>query len=260
MTFAERIARLGTETAFAVSDDARAWAAEGNAVYPFHLGDMNIRTPENIIAAAHKAMLDGRTGYVPAAGIPELRAALAEEISRTRGAKYGMENVSIQPGGKPVIGKFLLALMNPGDEVFYPNPGYPIYESQIEFFGGVAVPYGYISTPAGFRLDRDRIERAVSPRTRLFVYNNGQNPLGAESDDDEMQWVADFCLKHKLWVLADEAYFDIRYAGASKSLVSLPGMQERSVILHTFSKKYAPPAGGWARPSRRRPSPTSSRS
>jgi aspartate/methionine/tyrosine aminotransferase len=243
MGVSERIGKLGTETAFAVSDDARAWAARGNPVYPFHLGDMNIRTPENIIAAAHKAMLDGKTGYVPAAGIPELRAALAEEISRTRGVKYAAENVSIQPGGKPVIGKFLMALMNPGDAVLYPNPGYPIYESQIEFLGGVAVPYGYVSTPAGFRLDRDRIERAVSPRTKLFVYNNGQNPLGAESDAEEMQWVADFCLRHDLWVLADEAYFDIRYSGASQSIVALPGMQERSVILHTFSKKYA--ATGW---------------
>ncbi len=243
MNFAKRIARLGTETAFAVSDDARAWAAKGNVVYPFHLGDMNILTPDNIIQAAHKAMLDGKTGYAPAAGIPELRAALAEDVSRARGVKYGMENVSIQPGGKPVIGKFMMALMDPGDEVLYPNPGYPIYESQIEFLGGVAVPYGYIPTPAGFRLDRERIEWAVGPRTRIFVYNNGQNPLGAESDDEEMQWVTEFCLKHNLWVLADEAYFDIRYSGTSKSIVSLPGMQERSVILYTFSKKYA--LAGW---------------
>ena len=243
MNLAKRITRLGTETAFAVSEDARAWASKGNAVYAFHLGDMNIHTPANIIQAAHKAMLDGKTGYAPAAGIPELRTALAEDVSKARGVKYGMENVSIQPGGKPVIGKFMMALMDAGDEVLYPNPGYPIYESQIEFLGGIAVPYGYVSTPAGFRLDRDRIERAVGPRTRLFVYNNGQNPLGAESDDEEMQWVADFCLKHNLWVLADEAYFDIRYSGTSKSIVSLPGMQERSVILYTFSKKYA--LAGW---------------
>jgi len=243
MRFAEHISRLGTETAFAVSADARAWADQGHTVYPFHLGDMNIRTPLNIIEAAHKAMLDGKTGYCPAAGIPELRATIAEDLGRNRGVKYALENVSVQPGGKPVIGKFFQALMNPGDEVLYPNPGYPIYESQIEFQGGVAVPYGYIPTKTNFRIDREHIEKSITPRTRLFVYNNGQNPLGAESDDEEMQWVADLCLKHDLRVLSDEPYFHTRYAGKSKSIVSLPGMQERTVILMSFSKRYA--MTGW---------------
>jgi aspartate/methionine/tyrosine aminotransferase len=243
MTFAKRIAKLGTETAFAVSEDARNWAAKGNAVYPFHLGDMNIRTPLNIIEAAHKAMLDGKTGYCPAAGIPELRVAIAEDLGKNRGVKYAAENVSVQPGGKPVIGKFFQALMNKGDEVFYPNPGYPIYESQIEFLGGVAVPYGYIPTQTNFRIDREHLERSITRRTRLFVYNNGQNPLGAESDDEEMQWVADFCLKHNLWVLSDEPYFHTRYSGKSKSIVSLPGMQDRTIILMSFSKRYA--MTGW---------------
>ncbi|HRZ12493.1 MAG TPA: aminotransferase class I/II-fold pyridoxal phosphate-dependent enzyme [Kiritimatiellia bacterium] len=243
MAIANRIGRLGTETAFAVSEDARAWAAKGHDVYPFHLGDMNIRTPLNIIEAAHKAMLDGKTGYCPAAGIPELREVIAADLGKNRGISFKMENVSIQPGGKPVIGKFFQALMNEGDEVLYPNPGYPIYESQIQFVGGVAVPYGYRMTKNGFEMERDKIEAAITKRTRFFVYNNGQNPLGAESTDEEMQWLADLCIRHNLWVLADEPYFHTRYSGKSKSITSLPGMQERSVILMSFSKRYA--MTGW---------------
>lgn len=243
MEFASRIARLGTETAFAVSDDARAWAAQGHPVFPFHLGDINIATPANIVEAAHRAIRDGKTGYAPAAGIPELRAAIADDMARDRGVPFSMENVSVQPGGKPVIGKFLMALMNPGDEVLYPNPGYPIYESQIQFLDGVALPYGYQTTPAGFRLRRDQMEAAVTPRTRFLLYNNAQNPIGAESDDEEMQWVADFAIRHDLWVLSDEAYFHIRYSGTSRSIVSLPGMQARTVVLTGHSKRYA--MTGW---------------
>lgn len=243
MTLASRLSRLGVETAFAVSDDARAWAAKGNKVYPFHLGDMNITTAANIIEAAFKAARDGKTGYCPAAGIPELREAVAEDVGRDRGVKYTMENVSIQPGGKPVIGKFLMVLMNEGDEVLYPNPGYPIYESQINFLGGVGKPYGYTMTAKGFRMNREEIEKAITRRTKIFIYNNGQNPIGAESDDEEMQWLADLCIRHNLWVLSDEAYFHIRYSGKSKSIVSLPGMQERTVILYAFSKRFA--MTGW---------------
>jgi aspartate/methionine/tyrosine aminotransferase len=243
MAFARHIANLGTETAFAVSEDARAWAAEGHPVYPFHLGDLNLPTPQNIVDAAIRALRDGKTGYAPAAGIPELRAAIAEDAARDRGVPFAMEQVSVQPGGKPVIGKFLLALMNPGDEVLYPNPGYPIYESQIRFQGGVAKPYGYRATSTGFALDRDAIAASISPRTRFFIYNNAQNPLGAESDEAEMAWVAELAIRHNLWVLSDEAYFHIRYAGASRSIVSLPGMAARTVLLVGHSKRYA--MTGW---------------
>ncbi len=243
MTIANRIANLGTETAFAVSADARAWADQGHDVFAFHLGDMNIRTPLNIIEAAHQSMLDGKTGYCPAAGIPELRQAIAEDLGKNRGVTFTMENVSVQPGGKPVIGKFFQALMNEGDEVLYPNPGYPIYESQIQFLGGVAVPYGYVMTDQGFQMERDKIEAAITDKTRLFVYNNGQNPIGAESTDEEMEWLADLCIKHNLWVLSDEPYFHTRYSGKSKSIVSIPGMQERTIILMSFSKRYA--MTGW---------------
>ena len=136
MQLAERLSKLGTETAFAVSAEAAAHSKKGNRVYPLHLGDMNINTPANIIEATAKAMRDGRTGYCPNYGIAELREALAADINKSHGMNYALDNVAIQPGGKPTIGKFFMAMMNPGDEVLYPNPGYPIYESQIEFQGG----------------------------------------------------------------------------------------------------------------------------
>jgi len=243
MKIADRVTRLGTETAFAVSAEAAAFAAQGNKVYPFHLGDLNLKTPANVLAAGIKAMQDGRTNYCPNAGVPKLREILAADVSASRRVKYSMENVAIQPGGKPTIGKFFLTLMNPGDEVLYPNPGYPIYESLIEFHGGKAVPYTYIEGENNFDIDTDMLERQITPRTRLLVLNDLQNPTGAECSQAELEKLAELVLKYDLYVLCDEAYFDIRYEGQSKSLVSLPGMAERCVILYTFSKKFV--MTGW---------------
>ena len=243
MKIAERIERLGTETAFAVSAEAAAFAAKGNKVYPFHLGDMNIITPANVRKTAMKAMNEGKTGYCPNTGIPQLREILAADVSASREIPYSMENVAIQPGGKPTIGKFIMALMNPGDEVLYPNPGYPIYESQIEFHGGVALPYSYVEGKDNFDIDMDMIEKGITPKTKLLILNDLQNPTGAECSMDEMEKLAGIVNKHNLFVLCDEAYFDIRYEGKSSSFASLPGMAERSVILYTFSKKFA--MTGW---------------
>ncbi len=243
LPFADRVARLGTETAFAVSAECAAWAAKGNKVYPFHLGDLDLRTPANVIGAAERALADRKTGYCPNGGIPELRQALADDVAASHGVPYGAENVAVQPGGKPVIEKFLLALMDPGDEVLYPNPGFPIYESQIEFLGGVAKPYGFVPGETNFLLDLEAIEAAIPPHTKLLIFNNLHNPTGAESPDSEVEALAELALKHDLFVLSDEAYWDIRYSGQSKSIASLPGMQERTVVLYTFSKKYA--MTGW---------------
>jgi len=243
MIIAERVARLGTETAFAVSAEATVFAAQGNKVYPFHLGDLNLKTPANVLAAGIKAMQEGKTGYCANAGVPQLREILADDVSATRNAQYTMENVAIQPGGKPTIGKFFLTMMNPADEVLYPNPGYPIYESQIEFHGGKAVPYGYIESKNNFDIDTQMLENQITPRTRLLVLNDLQNPTGAECSQAELEKIAELVLKYDLYVLCDEAYFDIRYDGQSKSLVSLPGMAERCVILYTFSKKFV--MTGW---------------
>jgi aspartate/methionine/tyrosine aminotransferase len=243
MKLAERVARLGTETAFAVSAEANAFAAQGNKVYPFHLGDLNLKTPANVLTAGIRAMQEGKTGYCANAGVPQLRELLADEVGATRKVNYSLENVAIQPGGKPTIGKFFLAMMNPGDEVLYPNPGYPIYESQIEFHGGKAVPYTYIEGKDNFEIDTDMLERQITPRTRLLVLNDLQNPTGAECSEAELEKIAELVRKYDLYVLSDEAYFDIRYEGRSKSLASLPGMTERCVILYTFSKKFV--MTGW---------------
>jgi aspartate/methionine/tyrosine aminotransferase len=243
MRIADRIQNLGTETAFAVSAEAAMFAAEGNRVFPFHLGDMNLPTPENIMEAAVRAMRDGRTGYCPNAGIPALREALAADINTDHGTAYEADNVAIQPGGKPVISKFLMAVMNPGDEVLYPNPGYPIYESQIEFHGGRAVPYGYLQGEDNFRIDLEGLRAAVTPRTKVLIVNDLHNPTGAECTSKEREALAALAVEHDLMVLADEAYFAIRYEGESSSLASLPGMEERTVILYTFSKKFA--MTGW---------------
>ncbi|MEN9506739.1 MAG: hypothetical protein RI958_2665 [Actinomycetota bacterium] len=243
MHLASRLDRLGTETAFAVSLAAADWAARGNHVYPFHLGDLDLPTPANVVTALDRAIADGRTGYCPAAGIPLLREVLADDVGARRGIRFSSDNVVVQPGGKPVIGKFIQSVMEPGDEVLYPNPGYPIYESQIEYFGGTAVAYRYVETPTGFALDIEHLASLVTPRTRAIIYNDLQNPLSAESSAAEMEAVADLALAHDLWVLSDEAYFEMRYAGTSRSIASLPGMQDRTVILYTFSKKFA--MTGW---------------
>lgn len=243
MQFADRLPRLGTESAFEVSRQATEWKAKGHTIYPFHLGDLNIPTPGNIVEAMNRAIRDGKTGYCPPAGIPELRSTLADDVGRRRGVIYEADNVVIQPGGKPLIGKFILAFMNRGDEVLYPNPGYPIYESQIEFHGGVAVPYTYRESAEGFSLDLNEIRSKITPRTRLLIYNNCHNPSGAESSREEMEGLAEIALENNLWVLSDEAYFEIRYSGKSNSIASLPGMLDRTVILYTFSKKFA--MTGW---------------
>ncbi len=241
--FSHRLADLSTETAFSVSLDASAQSKKGNQVYSFHLGDLDMRTPDNIIEAGHRAMLEGKTGYDPAAGIQPLREALATNVGGDRSLAYGPENVAVQPGGKPVISKFLEVLMNPGEGILYPNPGFPIYESQIDYLGGKSLPYGYTYTGAGFEINREQIESQIDSDTCAIIYNNYQNPIAAESSDEEMEWLAELANRHDLWVLADEAYFKILYSGEGKSIVSLPGMQERSVILYTFSKTYA--MTGW---------------
>jgi len=243
MKIANRIARLGTETAFAVSAEAAAFAAKGNHVYPFHLGDLNLPTPSTVVEGAIKALHDGKTGYCPNAGIPQLREVLAADVTKTHGITYQAENVAIQPGGKPVIGKFIQAVMNPGDEVLYPNPGYPIYESQIEYHGGTAVPYGYIEGGHGFAIDVEKIQRSITPKTRILILNDLQNPIGAEASPAEFEQLARIVENHDLMVLCDEAYFEMRYSGKSRSFAALPGMRERCVILYTFSKKFA--MTGW---------------
>ncbi|NND73537.1 MAG: aminotransferase class I/II-fold pyridoxal phosphate-dependent enzyme [Ilumatobacter sp.] len=243
MALAKRLDDLGTETAFAVSQAAAEWGAKGNRIFPFHLGDINLATPANIVDAMNAAIADGKTGYCPAAGIAPLREALAADIGAGRGMDLTAENIVVQSGGKPVITKFIQTVMDPGDGVLYPNPGYPIYESQIEYFGGRPLAYRYHETESGFAIDLDQLRELAASGATAIVYNNLQNPLGCESSLDEMQAIADIAIENDLWVLSDEAYFEMRYSGTSTSIASLPGMAERTVILYTFSKKFA--MTGW---------------
>jgi aspartate aminotransferase len=240
---AQRMSRIGTETAFAVSLEAANLARQGKKIYPFHIGDMNIITPSVVMDATIEAMRKGKTGYCPTAGIPELREALAKDVSRSHNIPLSARNVSIQPGGKPTVGKFIMVGMNPGDKVLYPNPGYPIYESQIEFHGGLGVPYGYKEADDHFILDLDTLRKGIRDGARILIYNNYQNPTGAASSKAEMEELARLALQNDMLVLADEAYYDIRYGGEALSIAALPGMAERTIILYTFSKKFA--MTGW---------------
>ena len=243
MKYSDQLQNLGTETAFAVSAQAKEWAEKGNKVYPFHLGDINLPTPENIVEATIKSIKDGLTGYCPSEGIFSLREALANDVGLKRGVNYEPDNVAVQPGGKPTIGKFISSILNPGDEILYPNPGYPIYESQIEYQGGRAVPYSYTQTDSGFDIDIEKFKNSINDKTVAIIYNNYQNPISAESSEREMNDIAQIAIENDLWVLSDEAYFEIIYEGQAKSIVSIPGMKERTVILYTFSKKFA--MTGW---------------
>ena len=243
MKIAKRMDLLGSETAFAVSAEAASLAATGKKIFPFHLGDINLSTPKSVINAAKKAIDQGKTGYCPAPGIPELRKALAKDVGDARGVTYDIDNVSVQPGGKPSIGKYIAAIMEKGDHVLYPNPGYPIYESQIEFYKGIAVPYGYINTPKGLKLDFEAIENGIQKGAKHIFYNNYNNPTGASSPNEEIERLAKLVIDNDMFLISDDAYFDTLYEGEPKSIASIPGMYERTLTMYTFSKKFA--MTGW---------------
>ena len=243
MEIAKRMELLGSETAFAVSAEAAALAATGKKIFPFHLGDINLSTPKSVINSAKKAIDEGKTGYCPAPGIPELREALARDVGGARGIKYNIDNVSVQPGGKPSIGKYIAAMMEKGDSVLYPNPGYPIYESQIEFYKGIAIPYGYVNTSEGLKLDFNAIEKGIDNGAKHIFYNNYNNPTGASSSDEEIEKLAKLVIENDMFLISDDAYFDTLYEGEPKSIASYPGMYERTLTMYTFSKKFA--MTGW---------------
>tara|TARA_B100001113_G_scaffold90298_1_gene72241 strand:+ start:733 stop:1935 length:1203 start_codon:yes stop_codon:yes gene_type:complete len=243
MKIANRMDLLGSETAFAVSAEASNLAATGKKIFPFHLGDINLPTPKSVINAANNAINDGKTGYCPAPGIPQLREALAKDVGNARNIAYEIENVSVQPGGKPSIGKYIASMMEKGDSVLYPNPGYPIYESQIEFYRGIAIPYGYINTSDGLKLDFDAIEKGIKNGAKHIFYNNYNNPTGASSSEQEIERLAKLVIENNMFLISDDAYFDTLYDGVPKSIASYPGMYERTLTMYTFSKKFA--MTGW---------------
>lgn len=242
MKLAEAMSRLGTETAFEVLARARALEAQGREIIHLEIGEPDFDTPSNIVEAAGTALYEGYTHYCPSEGIPELREAIAECTSETRGIEVRPEQVVVTPGAKPIMFFSILALVEEGDEVLYPNPGFPIYESMINFVGAKPVPL-VLEEERGFRFDVSQLEEKVSPRTKMIIMNTPQNPTGGVLTREDLEAIAEVAQKHDLMVLSDEVYERIIYEGEHVSFLSLPGAQERTILLNGFSKTYA--MTGW---------------
>jgi len=242
MRLSQRMARLGTETAFEVLVRARALEAQGKSVVHLEIGEPDFDTPPHIVEAGARALKGGATHYGPSAGIPELRQAIAEDSSRWRGVRATPEMVVVTPGAKPIMFFVILALVDEGDEVLYPNPGFPIYESMIRYIGGNPVPVRLLEEKA-FSLDVDQLCSKVGPRTRLIILNYPHNPTGGTIPDAGLRAIADVAAKHGVPVLSDEIYGRILYDGEHRSIAAMPGMEPLAIVLDGFSKTYA--MTGW---------------
>jgi aspartate/methionine/tyrosine aminotransferase len=239
---AERMSRLGTESAFEVLAKAKALEAKGKDVVHLEIGEPDFDTPDNIREAGAKAIWDGYTHYSNAQGIPELRDAIAEVVGKEKGLTVKPEEVFVTPGAKPIMFFGMLALVDEGDEVIYPNPGFPIYESVIEFLGAKAVP-AKLEESKEFCFDVDALTKLVNPRTKMIIINSPQNPTGGVLCKEDLEAIAELAKKNDAWVLSDEVYCRILYEGKFMSIASLPGMRERTIVLDGFSKTYA--MTGW---------------
>ncbi len=243
MKFAKRMEVLGTETAFEVLSRAKALEAQGKRIIHLEIGEPDFDTPLFIREAARKALANGRTHYTPASGIIELRQAICEDVQRRRGVAVRPENVVVTPGAKPIIYFPITAIIEAGDEVIYPNPGFPIYESVIEFVGGKAVPL-HLKEEKEFRFDLNELEALITPATRLLIINSPQNPTGGILTRDDVAAIAKIVRANKnLLVLADEVYKNIIYEQEHASILAEPDMLERTILLDGFSKTYA--MTGW---------------
>lgn len=240
--FADRMSRLGTETAFEVMVKARALEAQGKSVVHLEVGEPDFDTPANVIQAGVDALQGGWTHYGPAGGDPALKEAIANYINTTRNLDYAPDQVIVTPGGKPIMFFLILALLQEGDEAIYPDPGFPIYRSMIDFTGAKAVPIA-LREENGFGLDVDELETLVNDRTRLLIINSPANPTGGVLDRDQLERIARIAVERDLIVMADEIYAELIYDGEHTSIATFPGMAERTVILDGFSKTYA--MTGW---------------
>jgi aspartate/methionine/tyrosine aminotransferase len=239
---AKRMSRLGTETAFEVLAKAKKLEAQGKDIVHLEIGEPDFDTPTNIRAAAARALEAGFTHYTPAAGLPIARQTIADYVTRWKKVPSAPEEVVIVPGGKPIMFYVILALVEPGDEVLYPNPGFPIYESCINFAGGTAVPLPLLEKN-DFRLDLDDLASKINERTKLIIINSPANPTGGLLTPVDIRQIADLVRGKDIIVLSDEIYDRMIYEGEPLSIASLPGMKDHTVILDGFSKTYA--MTGW---------------
>ncbi|NLK08887.1 MAG: pyridoxal phosphate-dependent aminotransferase [Firmicutes bacterium] len=242
MKIADRMGKLGTETAFEVLAEVQRLTNQGKDIISFAIGEPDFATPANIKEAGIEAIRADETHYSPSAGRSELREAIAKYIKSTRKITVNPEHVVVTPGAKPIIFFTALALLNPGDEAIYPTPGFPIYESVIRFAGGKPVPLPLLESK-NFEFDLDYFRSLITPRTRLVILNSPHNPTGGMLSKATLEAVAEMALKHDLWVLSDEVYSRIVFDGEFFSITGIPGMQERTILLDGFSKTYA--MTGW---------------
>ena len=242
MKFAKRMSRLGTETAFEVLAKARALEAKGRDVIHLEIGEPDFDTPEHVVQSGIEALKSGATHYGPSPGFPDLRDNIAQEISSTRDIPVSAENVVVTPGGKPIMFFAILALINEGDEVLYPNPGFPIYESMINFVGGVPVPMKLLSD-RDFRIDIDEVATQITPKTKLMIINSPNNPCGSIIEHSDLQELARLAKENDILVLSDEIYSRLLYEGQHHSIAAFKDMLDRTIILDGFSKTYA--MTGW---------------
>jgi aspartate/methionine/tyrosine aminotransferase len=236
------MSRLGTETAFEVLNKARALEAQGKNIIHLEIGEPDFSTPANIVEAAVDALHTGWTHYGPSAGLPELRQTIADYVSRRRGVEVSPDQVVVVPGGKPIMFFSILALIDEGDEVIYPNPGFPIYESMINYAGGVAVPIP-LREERDFAMDVDELASLITGRTRLIILNSPQNPTGGILQREDIERTAQAIGDRNIMILSDEIYSRLQFEGEPFSIMSVPGMQERTILLDGFSKTYA--MTGW---------------
>jgi aspartate/methionine/tyrosine aminotransferase len=242
MKLAGRMSRIGVEGAFKVLARARALEAQGRDIIHLEIGEPDFDTPAHIVEAGKRALDEGFTRYAPTPGLPELREAIAAHISRTRGIRVGAEHVSVVPGGKPMIFFPMLALVEPGDEVIYPDPGFPIYESMINFLGATPVPIPLVEE-RGFSFDLNLLRDKLSSKTKMLILNSPHNPTGGVIPEADIRAIAEMVRDRDLIVLTDEIYSQIYFDETPVSIASIPGMLEKTIILDGFSKTYA--MTGW---------------
>jgi aspartate aminotransferase len=242
LRLATRMSRLGTETAFEVLNKARALERQGKHIVHLEIGEPDFDTPRNIVDAATDALHKGWTHYGPSAGLPDLRQTIAEEVSRTRGVPCTSDEVVVVPGGKPIIFFSILALVDAGDEVIYPNPGFPIYESMINYIGGKAVPIR-LREDRDFGLDVNELASLITDRTKMIIINSPQNPTGGVLSRHDIQDIAEAIGDRNIMLLSDEIYSRLIFEGEHYSIMTVPGFKERTILLDGFSKTYA--MTGW---------------